>query len=320
MHSSFPTILPSACIPGTHLQRPTDNIVFNRLMGHNRGALESLLTAVLQPKSPIETIAFIPIDVQWPHVPGKQYAIDLMLKLQDGSLIDLELHSSREANCENFSLCGTSEIVSRLCKSESSENQPCLAGIYIFDDVVFPSTTEVHSCFQLRRSIPADGLHMQPNLLRIDFIELSKISNLKLKDNPLLATWVQFFAARSAEAIETAANSNPEIDQLVEELYELSEDENFIDLLNKGEIKKIIAQGSNSEAFKDARTEGTRQALLNSIHTVLSRKMSVTRDALVNRMSHRSIAELEALLAAALDFTSSADLDAWEKAHQRSSF
>ena len=95
----------------------------------------------------------------------------------------------------------------------------------------------------------------------------------------------------------------------------MSADKEFIDLLNKNEVDRVIAQRTNAQALRDARDEGKAEALLNSIHTVLSRKMSVTRDALVNRMSHCSIAELEALHAAALDFTSPADLDAWENSH-----
>jgi hypothetical protein len=43
--------------------------------------------------------------------------------------------------------------------------------------------------------------------------------------------------------------------------------------------------------------------------------MSITRDFLVDRLSHRPSSELELLLAAALDFTSPADLEAWEKSH-----
>ncbi|MEY3904057.1 MAG: hypothetical protein RL189_3363 [Pseudomonadota bacterium] len=142
-------------------------------------------------------------------------------------------------------------------------------------------------------------------------------------ENPLFSAWVQFLAAKSARELEVAAHSIPEINQLVGELNKMSADKEFIDLLNKNEVDRVIAQRTNAQALRDARdegkaegkAEGTRQALLNSIHTILSRKISIAQDALDKRLSHRSITELESLLSAALDFTSPADLDAWEKSN-----
>jgi predicted transposase/invertase (TIGR01784 family) len=294
-------------------------------MQSNLAALKSLLTAVLQPKSPIESITLLPTELQGLHLTSKESRLDLLVRLHDGTLIDIEVQSRSEAHFVKRSLYYTAQMIgSILSRGESYENLPSLAGIYIFDDVVFPSLTEVHSSFQLRRAIPDDGFHLQPKLLRLDFIELPKISALNPEENPLFSAWVQFLAAKSADELEFAAHSIPEIHQLVGELNKMSADKEFIDLLNKNEVDRIIAQRANAESLRDARNEGkaegkaegTRQALLSSIHTVLSRKMSITRDFLVDRLSHRPSSELEALLAAALDFTSPADLEAWEKSNQ----
>ena len=214
-----------------------------------------------------------------------------------------------------------------MSRGESYENLPSLAGIYIFDDVVFPSLTEVHSSFQLRRAIPDDGFHLQPKLLRLDFIELPKISSLNPEENPLFSAWVQFLAAKSADELEFAAHSIPEIHQLVGELNKMSADKEFIDLLNKNEVDRIIAQRANAEALRDAKAEGRaegkaegkeqgRKALLASNLAVLTAKALISKSEFQSRFGQASLEQLQDLLIASLKFTSPADLEAWEKSNQ----
>jgi predicted transposase/invertase (TIGR01784 family) len=323
-HRDIPQLIESARIPGTRLPRPTIDVVFKRLMQNNLPALKSLLTAVLSPQSPIESITLLPTELQGPHMTSKASRLDLLVKLHDGTLIDIEVQSSREAHFVKRSLYYTFQMIGgTLGQGDSYENLPSLAGIYIFDDVAFPSLKEIHSSFQLLRAIPSDGVPLQPNILRLDFIELPKISNLKPEQNPLFSAWVQFLSAKSVEDLEDAAHCVPEIKQLVGELRKMSAEKKFINLLNKNEVDRVIAQRAQAEALRDAKAEGKaegeeqgrRQAMLNSIHVILSKKMSITRDELLSRIGHRSIAELEALLPAALDFTSPADLEAWKKEH-----
>jgi predicted transposase/invertase (TIGR01784 family) len=275
-----------------------------------------------------------------PRFSSKASRLDLHIRLHDGTLIDIEVQTSRDAQFIKRSLYYTFQMIGgELKKGEGYDKLPNLAGIYIFDETIFPELPEIHSSFQLRRSIPNDGVHLQPDILRLDFIELPKISSLNPQENPLFSAWVQFLGAKSAEDIQRAARTAPELNTLVTELKHMSSDKSYVKLIQKNKMDRIIAQRANAEALSDAKeaakaegraegkaegraegmaegkAEGARQALLNSIHTVLSRKVTISRDALSIRFSQRSISELESLLAAALDFNSPADLEAWEKAH-----
>ena len=182
---------------------------------------------------------------------------------------------------------------------------------------------EVHSSFQLRRAVPDDGFYLQPRPLRLDFIELPKISNLKPEQNPLFSAWVQFLAAKSAEEMSVSAQTVPEINQLVGELNKMSADKEFIDLLNKNEVDRVIAQRANAEALRDAKAEGraegqeqARKALLATNRAVLTEKALISKSEFQSRFGHASLEQLQDLLIASLKFTSPADHEAWEKSHQ----
>ena len=111
MSKSFPEIIPSACIPGTRLPRPTNDLVFKRLMQNNLDALKSLLTAVLQPKSPIDSITLLPTELQGPHLTSKESRLDLLVRLHDGTLIDIEVQSRSEAHFVKRSLYYTAQMI-----------------------------------------------------------------------------------------------------------------------------------------------------------------------------------------------------------------
>ncbi|NBX19045.1 MAG: Rpn family recombination-promoting nuclease/putative transposase, partial [Proteobacteria bacterium] len=197
-----PKIIPSALIPGTQLPRPTIDLVFKTMLQNNNAALKSLITAVLQPASPIETVTILSPELLGPDILSKQSRLDLYVKLQDGTLIDLEMQTSRDAQFIKRSVYYTFQMIGgELRKGDKYNRLPNLAGIYIFDEVVFPSLPEVHSSFQLRRAVPDDGYQLQPNLLRLDFVELPKLSGLKYEENPLFSAWVQFLAAKSAKDV-----------------------------------------------------------------------------------------------------------------------
>jgi flagellar biosynthesis/type III secretory pathway protein FliH len=189
--------------------------------------------------------------------------------------------------------------------------------------VAFPSLKEIHSSFQLLRAIPSDGVHLQPNILRLDFIELPKISSLKPEQNPLFSAWVQFLSAKSVEDIEDAAHCVPEIKQLVGELRKMSAEKKFINLLNKNEVDRVIAQRAQAEALRDAKAEGRaegeeqgrRQAMLSAVAAVLIEKDLVTEAEFNRRLQGATLEQLKSLLVLALKFTSPDDLETWEKEH-----
>ncbi|MEN9826360.1 MAG: hypothetical protein RI953_2105, partial [Pseudomonadota bacterium] len=144
----------------------------------------SLPTAVLQPQSPIESITVLNPELHGPRFSSKASRLDLHIRLQNGTLVDIEVQTSHDAQFIKRSLYYTFQMIGgELKKGEGYEKLPNLAGIYIFDENVFP------------------------DILRLDFIELRKISSLNPKENPLFSAWVQFLGAKSAEDLQRAART-----------------------------------------------------------------------------------------------------------------
>ena len=109
--SKQPKIIPSAFIPGTQLPRPTIDLVFKTMLENNLAALKSLITAVLQPESPIESVTILSPDLHGPDINSKQSRLNLHVKLHDGTLIDIEMQSSREAHFIKRSVYYTFQMI-----------------------------------------------------------------------------------------------------------------------------------------------------------------------------------------------------------------
>jgi len=148
---------------------------------------------------------------------------------------------------------------------------------------------------------------------------LPKISELNSKENQLLSAWVQFLSAKSAQDLESAARAVPEIDQLVGELTKMSSNKEFINILNKNEMDKRIAQLAQAEALSDARQEGREEgrqegqtlATVTAVQKILQKKLNLSPESTTSRLSRLSAPQLEALLDAALDFQSASEFESW---------
>ena len=86
MRTKNPELIASTFIPGTQLLRPTIDHVFKRMMQNNPAAIKSLLTAVLQPQSPIESITVLNPELHGPRFSSKASRLDLHIRLHNGTL------------------------------------------------------------------------------------------------------------------------------------------------------------------------------------------------------------------------------------------
>jgi hypothetical protein len=82
-------VIASTFIPGTQLLRPTIDHVFKRMMQNNPAAIKILITAVLQPQSPIESITVLNPELHGPRFSSKASRLDLHIWLQNGTLVDI---------------------------------------------------------------------------------------------------------------------------------------------------------------------------------------------------------------------------------------
>ncbi|NBW83388.1 DUF4351 domain-containing protein, partial [bacterium] len=162
-------------------------------------------------------------------------------------------------------------------------------------------------------------------LLRMDFIQLPKFSALNPAENQLLSAWVQLFGAKSAEDLESAASETPVLSNLVRSLKAMSSNPELIDLAEKRRIEKIIEKRARFGEMEDAkeearktglaegRAEGQTQATLAAVQKVLIKRLRLSPETASSQLSSLTANKLEALLDAALDFETPADLESWLK-------
>lgn len=91
----------------------------------------------------------------------------------------------------------------------------------------------------------------------------------------------------------------------------MSSNKKFVNLLNKNEMDKRIAQLAQAEALSDARQEGQTLAPLAAVQKVLSKRLKISTESYAPQLATLSATKLAALHEAALDFQSASDLEHW---------
>jgi predicted transposase/invertase (TIGR01784 family) len=320
---------PSLFIPGTKILRPVIDVVSKRLLEHNKEALISLLTAVLSPQSPIEDVTILNPELRnGPSHDDKLSRLDMLVRLNDGQLINIEFQTGNQVHFVRRALFYLFQMgIGELKAGEDYGRLPNLTGIYIFDDIFRDDVPDVHLVYEPTRVKPGDGAYLQQGLLRMDFIQLPKFSDLNPAENQLLSAWVQLFGAKSAKDLESAGSESPVLSNLVRSLKDMSSNPELIDLAEKRRIEKIIEKrarfGEMEDAKEEARktghaeghaqghAEGQTQANLAAVQKVLFKRLKLSPESSAPRLSTLSAHKLEALLEAALDFQSTSDLENW---------
>jgi len=247
---------------------PTLDVVFKLLFAHvnNRDILIALLTAVLKPSVPIDTV-----DVLNPEIPkdlpaDRGAVLDIHVRLVDGRHIDVEMQSElRSGLTQRFLYYWARLHATQLTIGDHYEKLCPTISVVILKKALLP-IAKAHSTF---RVIEIETGHALTDDLEMHFIELSKI-DLEQSENAL-ARWMRFLLARNEEELEEVAMSDPNIRRATEALKALSEDPEAQELARQREMAqinlKIMHQFAVAEGEAKGRDQGRRETLLLAVET-----------------------------------------------------
>ncbi|NBW82356.1 Rpn family recombination-promoting nuclease/putative transposase [bacterium] len=253
--------------------RPTIDLVFKTMLQNNNAALKSLITAVLQPESPIETVTILSPELLGPEISSKQSRLDLYVKLQDGTLIDLEMQSSREAQFIKRSVYYTFQMIGGELRQGNKYNKlPKFSALNSEENPLFSAWVQFLAA-KSAQEIEEAGRAVP----EIDQLigELAKMSSKKEFVNELNKSEIDKIIAQRAQA------------------------EALSDAQAAGMQKGI--------------EKGHAEATLAAVQKVLLKRLKLSPESVASRLSTLSATRLEALHEAALDFETPADFENWLK-------
>jgi predicted transposase/invertase (TIGR01784 family) len=264
--------------------RPQNDVVFKLLFGkaQNADLLIDFLTAVLEPAEPITSVI-----VQNPEIPkdsigNKSIVLDVIAKLQNGQLIDIEMQVDHRPSFR-------SRILFYLCRLHQSQLKPsedyrktnpsvCIAVL------AYTETEEenFHSVYEVRER---HSHKLFANDLTLHLIELPKIQAFLGRqpdsNNDLLVQWSRFFNAQSPNDVKELSMQNPIFRKAKEALEIIQGDPKAQELARMRDDAKIFyemdMQAYNEQGVAKGRIEGEAKGVHKSILKMHNKGMTAAQ-------------------------------------------
>lgn len=278
---------------------PTLDLVFKLLFTSGPDsdiALRGLLAAVLTPPRPIAAVTLVNPAITGAEIANKSIVLDLLLELDDGTLVDVEMQARDRGAFRNRALFYWAKLYSgQLDRGEDyAELKPAISVLFL-DYRELPDE-DFHSVFHVlekrRHARLSDAFEM--HLIELPKLDRALLAADRSDEVPLLQ-WSKFLAAKTDEDRKVAAMSNPAIQKANAVLERLSADPDTQQLARQRELAQQTYRIEMSAALNKGRDEGLRIAVLD-LCEVLGVTPTEEQRAQLERLDARAIEALRARL------------------------
>lgn len=252
------------------LLSPRLDVVFKMLFADpkNRHLLVSLLTAVLQPSSPISEVVVVDPEIPKDLADDKGVRLDVLVKLQDGTTIDVEMECDvRRARGERWLYHWAKLFVGTLRRGDGYEQTTPVVCI-VFLDARTSERTRFHSIYR------ASELHDQrllSNALSIHIVELPRIEQARAEHETLdLERWARFLRVTDQGALDSLAAESPTMAEAKTALEFLSREPSAqriaemrreAEMFRRMERAEDLAEG-HARGLAEGRAEGLAETIV----------------------------------------------------------
>jgi predicted transposase/invertase (TIGR01784 family) len=206
---------------------PRLDIVFKMLFGapDSRDQLTSLISAVLRPARPITDVQVLNPEVRKEDVTSKGIALDVLVQLDGGMRVDVEMQTYRAPAFRERALYYWSRLhAAQLGIGERYEALHPTVSVLFMGYAELPGE-RLHSTFRL--SEIHDGTVFSPGI-ELHMVELPKralLDEQARRAEAELVAWTTFLDAETPEELEAAMKSHPEIARAEAKLQTMSRSE-----------------------------------------------------------------------------------------------
>jgi predicted transposase/invertase (TIGR01784 family) len=234
---------------------PTNDFVFKLLFGDNRH--KNILIAMLKsfvnlPDEDFELV-FLDTYLKPEHEEDKMGILDVKVSTKTGKIIDIEIQVNPLLYIgSRISFYKSRLIVDQIGKGEHYDKIQRVICVCITDHVIHKEDKRYlnYFCF----SNPETGLQFKDIPEEIFTLELPKLP--ADSDGSKIWDWLQFLRAKQKGEFEMIATANPEIQEAVDILYEISADEKVRAEYNARQKAWMDRQSQFDGYFKEGKAEG----------------------------------------------------------------
>ena len=233
--------------------------------------LSSLLTAVLRPASPILGVELLDPAISGEMVDDKNIVLDVLVRLEDGHFINVEMHIAIRPGHRRRSLVYWSRAyTSQLSRGQTYDEICPVVGVHF---VVSPLLLgdRFHSIFRL---LEVTDHEPYSDAIELHVVELSKLPDLGEASTDPLVRWGQFLMAETDEDRSRSVRGDAAMEKAEAELGRLSRDPAVRELAERRELGRKLNQIELAMARKEARREGREEGALRNARNILLKVLS----------------------------------------------
>lgn len=228
------TITMSQNYPANYLERATgpvtirmtNDYLFRALLQSNNKVLKGLISALLH--IPIHQIQSVeirnPIELG-KSIDEKDFFLDILVELNNNSLINLEMQVINEHDWPERSLSYLCRTFDHLTKGESYTHVKPVIHIGILDFTLFPEHPEFYATYKFmnvkNHLVYSDKLSL--SVLDLTHTELANDEDIHFE----IDRWATLFKATTWEEIRMLASNNEYIQEASNTVYQLSQEESI---------------------------------------------------------------------------------------------
>jgi len=254
------------------LLKPTIDVVFKMTFGapEMEASRNALLNAIIRPPSKIIHSEVINPEIPKRIVDDKGVVLDLLVKLTNGTLVNIEMQLSDPASTWSRAPFYWARIYAdQLLRGDKHRELKPTIVIFLVNYTQFHNLPDQsHHIFELRHRHEQDLIHPH---MRIDFVELPKIpltlpGEMSFPPSERLSTWGQFLRGPADKALEEAYMNDPVLKATRDKLAKLSRDEKKRELARQAERAWLmradaeeLRRKTREETWGEAQAEGRAQ-------------------------------------------------------------
>jgi len=261
---------PAACafaedayVGSMDLLDPKLDVVFKMLFAdrQNRRLLESLLTAVLRPPSPIANITVLDPDLPKDLASDRGVRLDVLVELADGTLVDVEMEcDARRAHGERWLYQWARLFGGRLRRGDKYEKLEPVVCIVFLD--ARTESRRFHSVYEARE------VHDHSQLcdaLAVHVVELPRVEQATIEGEPLdLQRWARFLRVDDERALESLASETPIMAEAKHALEILSREPSAQRIAEMRREAEIARRLDRAEDLAQGRAEGRAEGAVQN--------------------------------------------------------
>ncbi len=266
---------------------PTNDVVFKLLFGHpdHEGLLIALLNAVLLPPTPIVRATVLNPELGKVVLSDKVVRLDVRCRLQDGTLVDVEMQAYRQGELPERLLYYWARAYGAQLQAGQPWRDlvPCISVVFLTHDALGNGLR--HNVFELRSL--QDGRSFSGHL-RLHLVQLPCPEGPE--HNEALDHWVRFLAARTDEEVAEVARMDPVIAQAQDVLGVMARDPSARELAEA----RLDAERTRRQLWEEGRQEGKAEGKAELVSRQLRLKFGELPVWAEERLAKATAVELDA--------------------------